>query len=91
MQSLNTNEIRDYLARAPKRWHFNGLHMVNNTQARFQWLATLLHGTLDERINRRAGLVPRFVPFYSPVTSAIRRNKRRNLVIAYGRKGAIPS
>jgi hypothetical protein len=32
---LHTNEIRDYISRAPRRFHFDGMRMVNNTAARF--------------------------------------------------------
>ncbi len=76
---MNKNEIRDYIERAPKRFHFNGTQMVNNTRARFVWLATLLIGTLNERINRRAGFVDAWMPWKNPVHSACRRHHRNEL------------
>jgi hypothetical protein len=85
---IHPNEIRDYLQRAPKRWSFDGKRMTNHTGARLKWLHELCRGTLDERINRRAGLVDEWRPFCNPVHSAIRRKERRNKVIAYGRMSA---
>lgn len=81
---LHENEIRDYLARAPKRWHFNGACMVNNTRARYKWLESLCQGTLNERINRRAGLVEQRFPWGNPVHSAVRRHRRKVLKQKYG-------
>lgn len=75
---LHTNEIRDYLARAPKRWSFNGQGMVNHTHVRLKWLADLARGTLHERINRRAGLIDPWRPWCNPVASAIRRYQRKS-------------
>lgn len=78
-KELQTNEIRDYLERAPKRWHFSGSNMVNNTGPRLTWLASLSHGTVHERINRRAGVTDPWIPWKYPVGSAIRRNYRNKL------------
>ena len=58
METLETNEIRDYLKRAPKRMYFDGRRMVNTMHVRFKWLSEIAIGTLDERINRRAGNPP---------------------------------
>ena len=77
-----TNEIRDYLARAPRRWSFDGLQMVNHTHSRLTWLASIARGTLNSRINRRAGIVERERPFCYPEGSSARRKQRRLLVIA---------
>jgi len=77
--TLQTNEIRDYLARAPKRWTFNGGRMVNHTFARLSWLADISRGTLDARINRRAGILDEWKPWHSPVASSMRRHHRRAL------------
>jgi hypothetical protein len=75
---LHPNEIRDYLARAPKRWQYqHDGSMVNNTGARLKWLVTLCQGTLDERINRRAGILDTWLPWKKPVRSAIARNQRK--------------
>lgn len=83
--SLNQNEIRDYLARAPRRFHFDGMRMVNNTGARFAWLASIASGTLDQRINRRAGINDVFQPFKYPVYSSQKRHNRRQMIRLYGR------
>jgi hypothetical protein len=82
--NLGPNEIRDYIARAPKRWQFNGSSMVNNTGARLTWLASLCKGTLHERINRRAGIVEPWFPFKNAEYSAVRRHRRKVLKRKYG-------
>ena len=82
---LDQNEIRDYIARAPRRFHFDGMRMVNNTGARFAWLATIASGTLDQRINRRAGIEDVFKPFKYPVYSSQKRHHRRQMVKLLGR------
>jgi len=79
------NEIRDYLARAPRRFHFDGIRMVNNTAARFSWLALIASGTLDQRINRRAGITDVYRPFKYPAHSSQKRHHRRQMVKLYGR------
>lgn len=78
-KQLHANEIRDYVERAPKRLHFDGNRMVNNTDARLTWLASLTRGTINERINRRAGITEIWIPWKYPVGSAVRRNYRNNL------------
>lgn len=83
MTILLQNEIRDFLQRAPRRnWCFVGDHLINYEGCRSLWFASLLQGTIDERINRRAGLkvfaaVP-YAPWRGPY-SAIKRHKRRQL------------
>lgn len=74
---MNTNEIRDYIERAPRRIKFDGCRMVNTTHVRLTWLASIARGTLDQKINRRAGLAERFKPFHNSVESAFRRHLRR--------------
>lgn len=75
---MHTNEIRDYIQRAPKRWQYqHDGSMVNNTGARLKWLCTLCQGTLNERINRRAGIVEAWIPWKNPVHSSVRRNQRK--------------
>jgi len=77
---LDTNEIRDYLRRAPKRWSFDGGRMINTTHVRLKWLADIARGPIDERINRRAGLESPWRPFHNPALKSITRNRRRRLV-----------
>lgn len=81
------NEIRDYLRRAPKKWSFDGARMVNHSHARLVWLASMAQGTLDEKINRRAGIAEAWQPWHFPVDSARRRHNRRQLIIKFGRPG----
>lgn len=77
---IDPNEIRDYLNRAPKRREIRKGGFVNNTSARFVWLAALCsHGTLHERINRRAGIVDVFRPYTNPVWKACDRHLRKQL------------
>ena len=82
---LHPNEIRDYLARAPHRFHFDGMRMVNNNATRFAWLASIASGTLDQRINRRAGIADDYKPFKYPIYSSQKRHYRRQLIKLYGR------
>jgi hypothetical protein len=87
---LEQNEIRDYLARAPRRFSFDGRRMVNNTGARFTWLATIAAGTIDQRINRRAGIDEPYQPFKYPVYSSQKRHHRRQMIKRYGRTSQQP-
>lgn len=75
---LHANEIRDYINRAPKKWDFDGLRMINNTHARLIWLASIAHGTLDERINRRAGIKDLWQPWMQPFWVKAAKRHRRN-------------
>ena len=76
MSELQINEIRDYIQRAPARCVFNGREIVWNTHARLVWLATLGRGSIDDRINRRAGIVDIYEPWkMSPAHKASRRNR----------------
>ena len=84
-EELDQNEIRDYINRAPKRLRFDGGRMVNTTHVRLKWLAQIAIGTLNERINRRAGQADQWTPWKNPVGSAIRRHGRRQAVIKWGR------
>ena len=77
---IHTNEIRDYLRRAPKRWHFDGGRMVNTMFVRLKWLSDIARGTIDDRINRRAGLESPWRPFHDPICKSITRNRRRQLI-----------
>lgn len=77
---LAVNEIHDYLQRAPARSTVDQLtgKVRWHTHARLTWLADLARGTIDERINRRAGIVPDpFKPFHCTTQSAVRRHARR--------------
>lgn len=81
---MNTNEIRDYVERAPKRWRFEGGRMVNHTHVRYKWLAELALGTIDSKINRRAGIVDKWEPFKNPTWKAIRRHNRKMHMRRFG-------
>ena len=85
LNDLHTNEIRDYLARAPKKWSFDGRRMINHTYVRLKWLTTIAQGTLDRKINRRAGVLDEYKPWCFPVDSARRRYQRRQTIILFGR------
>lgn len=74
---IQANEIRDYINRAPKGWSFRGGRMVNSNYVRFAWLMQLSRGTIDERINRRAGIPDRWRPWSTPVVKACQRHARR--------------
>jgi len=77
---IHTNEVRDYIARAPKRKRIDGKRVVWNTEARLKWLASLCRGSIDERINRRAGIVDIYQPWkLSPVFKASRRHRCNEL------------
>lgn len=74
---LCVNEIRDYINRAPARCVFNGHQIVWNTHARLKWLADLARGSIDDRINRRAGIIDVYQPWKtSPTIKA--QNRHRN-------------
>ncbi|ABM39493.1 conserved hypothetical protein (plasmid) [Polaromonas naphthalenivorans CJ2] len=82
---LHSNELRDYILRAPKRWTFNGCEMVNNSEACYRWLEQLCRGTLDQRINRRAGLVEKWFPYWrTPTMKSIKRHHDREHIKKYG-------
>lgn len=76
---LHQNEIRDYIQRAPKKWIFRGHQMVNTSHVRLKWLAEIAQGTLNERINRRAGCEDKWIPWKNPVHSSCRRHHRNEL------------
>ena len=75
---LHSNEIRDYLQRAPKRRIIVNGKLVNNTGTRLRWLEQLCRGTLDERINRRASSLSMPYPWKNPISSSIRRHNRHH-------------
>jgi hypothetical protein len=83
------NEISDYVARAPKRWLFTGFQIVNSDPARLAWLLRLAQGTVDEKINRRAGTDMSIQQWKHPVSSSMRRHTRRCNIIRYSRKGVV--
>lgn len=77
---LTINEIRDYINRAPARFVFNGHQIVRNTHARLKWLADLARGSIDDRINRRAGIVDVYQPWKtSPTIKALNRYRSNEL------------
>ena len=84
--TLDHNEIRDYINRAPKRVRFDGKQIIWNTAARLKWLADIARGSIDDRINRRAGVVDAHGPWKPcPVYKA----KQRNRVNAFRKCGVI--
>ena len=84
---MHQNEIRDYLESAPKRWRYDGHRMINNTGIRLRWLSSIAAGTLNERINRRAGIVDLWCCWkMPPALSAQRRHHRRQMIIKLGRR-----
>lgn len=78
-QTIHSNEIRDYLLRAPKRLQFRDGRIVNTTHVRLKWLADIARGDLDTRINRRAGIEDTWKIWGNPVYSACRRHHRNQL------------
>jgi hypothetical protein len=77
-KELDANEIRDYIQRAPQRKRFDGQRIVWNTATRYKWLADISRGSIDERINRRAGIVFEYVPWKpDPVYKAVQRHRFR--------------
>ena len=77
---IDTNEIRDSLRRAHKRWHIDGGRTVKTMHVRLKWQSDIARVTIDDRINRRAGLESPWRPFRSPVCKSISRNRRRQLI-----------
>ena len=73
-QILHSNEIRDYLLRAPRRRTVQDGKLINTTHVRFKWRSELASGTIDSKINRRAGL-NRFKPWDCAVQKSIRRHR----------------
>jgi hypothetical protein len=79
MNSLPTNEITDYLQRAPKKFYFNGTSMVNTSHIRLKWLSGMASGTIDQKINRRAGIDEQWKPFHNPVQKSRQRQHSNQL------------
>ena len=77
-KSLDINEIRDYINRAPPRCEFNGHQIVWHTHSRLEWLASIAQGTIHERINRRAGDLDVFKPWNLNQTFKASKRHRRN-------------
>lgn len=75
---MHTNEIRDFIERAPKRFTFDGKRMVNHAHSRYKWFSEISIGSIDSRINRRAGIVDEWIPWVNPTYKSMSRN-RRNL------------
>lgn len=75
--ALNDNEIRDFLARAPKRFYRSGVYCHNPAVARYRWLAEISEGSIDHRIQRRAGVQPD-PDYVTSIQKSIRRNARKN-------------
>jgi len=77
--NIDTNEIRDYLNRAPRKWEYRDGRMLNNTHARLKWLSEIAIGSIDQRINRRAGISDPWLPWCNPGFKAMCRNQRKLL------------
>ena len=76
------NEITDFIARAPKRgFSYNGAQILNHAPARYKWLYEISRGTINERINRRAGIIDKYIPWKNPVMRSINRNRRKALKV----------
>ena len=76
---MHPNEIRDYIERAPRKWEFRDGRMVNHTHVRLKWLSEIACGTIDQRINRRAGVPDQWRPWCDPTFKAMVRNQRKRL------------
>lgn len=74
---MHSNEIRDFLERAPKRIVRRNGKSVYPTHSRLKWLADLAAGSIDDRINRRAGIRFADKPWHNPVWSACQRHQRK--------------
>lgn len=79
MADFDQNEIRDYINRAPRKWEFRGQMMINNTHARLKWLSEIAYGTIDTKINRRAGIKDNYRPFHNRTYHAIHRHNRNEM------------
>lgn len=87
---VNANEIQDYINRAPKPFHFDGMRMIYNTHARLVWLADIARGTLNERINRRAGIQDKYEPWKQPCWVRASNRHRRNELRKRGLRAVNP-
>lgn len=74
---MDANEIRDFIERAPKRFAFNGMRMVNNAHVRYKWLSEISVGSIDSRINRRAGILDKWIPWVNPIYKSMSRNRKK--------------
>lgn len=73
---MHANEIRDFIERAPKLFTFDGKRMVNHAHIRYKWLSEISIGSIDSRINRRAGIVDEWIPWVNPIYKAMSRNRK---------------
>ena len=73
---MHTNEIRDYIERAPRKWVIRDGQLVNHTHVRLKWLS---ESASDQRINRRAGVPDQWRPWCDPTFKAMVRNQRKRL------------
>ena len=76
---MHPNEIRDFLERAPRKWSFNGSRMASHSHVRYKWLSEMSCGSIDQRINRRAGIPDEWKPWRYPIYKAMARNQRKRL------------
>ncbi len=76
---LQINEITDFLNRAPKKLVYNGYGIQNNSAIRFRWLSEICAGSINQRINRRAGIKDDYIPWKSPTFASVSRHSRKLL------------
>lgn len=71
--------IQQFIKKAPsKRLSFNGCQIISHDLVRQQMFNQLLTGSIDQRINRRAGLKTQFNPWKSSPVSKSRYRHRKN-------------
>ena len=75
---MHSNEIRDFIERAPAPRVFDGYRLLDMSPVRQLWLSEIFSGDIHSRINRRAGLMVHARPFYkqNPVFASVRRHAR---------------
>lgn len=74
---MHVNEIRDFIERAPKRFAFDGQRMRNHAHVRYQWFSQISIGSIDSRINRRAGIVDKWIPWVNPTYKSMSRHRKK--------------
>lgn len=78
---IHPNEIRDFVNRAPRPFVFEGQRILDMSRVRGTWLSEMASGSIDDRINRRAGFKKGGKPFYktNPIWASVRRNHRNEM------------
>ena len=77
---IHPNEIRDFVNRAPRPFVFEGQRILDMSRVRGTWLSEMASGSIDDRINRRAG-IKKTKLFYKTNTifASVRRNHRNEM------------